>query len=118
MKDLVAEAVARTLGLSSRLISGWELNAQQNGMPGTPGMIRTELRVRVVADRTSLHRLQMGERRGSWALQQLEVQDAYGPSHLQGRIDVVLLYGKETQHIFKALAQLTVYRRNQKGKKR
>lgn len=117
MKDLVAEAVARTLGISSKYIAGWELNVQQEGMPGVPGMVRSSLQVKMVASHDSLRRLQMGERRGSWALNAVNV-DSFRPGDTAARLDVILLYGKETQHIFKALAQLTVYRRNQRGRRK
>jgi hypothetical protein len=115
MKDLVAEAVARTLGVSSKFISGWELNARQDGRPGMPGAVRTHLLLRMEPDQEALRKLQLGQRRGSWALERVDVQlGEWAPAQLV----VTLLYGKETQHIFKALAQLTVYRRNQKGRRK
>lgn len=117
MKDTVAAAIARTLGVSSKYISGWELNAKQSGYLGMPGMLETHLQIRIEADRDTLYRLQLGQRRGSWALNAIDVE-MHQPITVPARLDVTLLYGKETQHIFKALAQLTIYRRNQKGKRR
>jgi hypothetical protein len=118
MKDLVAEAVARTLSISSKGIAGWELSAAMEGRPGAPGMLRTRLQVRVMASREELGRLQSGARRGSWALEAIDADVHYSDLDAPVRLSVVLLYGKETQHIFKALAQMTVYRRNQKGKRK
>lgn len=117
MTDLVVAAIARTLGVSSKFISGWELNAQMDGRPGMAGMLRTELQVKVVADRQTLQRFQNRDSRGSWALHAVAV-DMQSPMEVPARLDVKLLYGKETQHIFKALAQQTVYRRNQKGRRK
>jgi hypothetical protein len=117
MRDTVAAAVARTLGISSKLISGWSLEARQDGRRGAPGMLTTHLQVKVEADRDTLYRLQIGQHRGSWALNSVYA-DSARPFDVAARLDVVLLYGKETQHIFKSLAQMTTYRRNQKGRRR
>jgi hypothetical protein len=117
MKDTVAAAVARTLGVSLHHIWGWELNARQDGGPGVPGMLQTRLQVRVISDHDTLRKLQMGHQHGSWALNAIDVE-ARQPPDVPARLDVALLYGKETQHIFKALAQMTVYRKNQKSKRK
>jgi hypothetical protein len=117
MKDTVAAAIARILGVSSKLISGWSLEARQDGRRGTPGMLTTHLQVKVEADRDTLYRLQTGQHRGSWALNNVYADSAH-LFDVAARLDVALLYGKETQHIFKALAQMTVYRKNQKGKRK
>lgn len=115
MKDLVKEAIGRTLGVSSNLIVSWSLSA----VMGRGCSLRNTLQVKVAADRAALQRLQSGERRGSWALDQMAVTCATQvPDYGLADIDVALLYGKETQHIFKALAQQTVYRRNQKSKRK
>jgi hypothetical protein len=116
MRDLVALAVARTLGVSSKMIFGWELNALQRGIRGAPGMLETQLQVHLFSDLEMLRRLQNGERRGSWALHGVSAE-AGGPLDVPARLDVVLLYGKETQHIFKALAQQMVYRKPAKRRK-
>ena len=117
MKDTVAAAIARTLGVSSNRIIGWELRARQDGYPGVPGQLTTHLEVKVDVDRDTLYRLQMGQRRGSWVLDNVHA-DSRHPLDGSARLGITLLYGTETQHIFKALAQMTIYRRNQKSKRK
>jgi hypothetical protein len=121
-KDYVAEAVARTLGVSVHAICGWELSAKRQGRAlalgvGALGMIETRLQVSLAADSETLRKALVQDRRGSWLVGHYDVEAANSLS-AKIRVDITLVRGKETQHIFKALHQTVTVRGPQKRKKK
>ena len=121
MKDYVAEAIGRTLGVSSKAVAGWELNAQRRGQVLAPGlgllgMIDAQLQVTLATDSESLRKVLSQDRCGSWLTRNYKVS-ANSPLDTTVHADITLLHGKETQHIFKALYQTMTVRGRQKKRR-
>lgn len=113
----VRQVIARTLRVHLSNVASWELLAKQGTEYGAPGRLHAELRVKLVGiDREVMERFYTGTGTGCWRIQDMQVGYDLGGHSTEPSI--VLLYGKETQHIFKAAYQMFTVRRNQKGRKK
>lgn len=121
MTDYVRSAIARNLGVSEHQIALWRITVGAGNRNGYPGQIEAELEVKFFLDPANLDRL--GKRYRSQAPNSLHIKQVspvvtVGENTGQIFVDITLLYGKETQHIFKALYQTMTVRGRQKRNKR
>jgi hypothetical protein len=114
MKDTVRSAIARNLGVSEHSIISWRIAVGA----AERQRVEAELEVKIRADGFVSQRLRErynSEKPNSLYLKPAQLSVALGEERVY--LDIVLLYGKETQHIFKALHQLMMVRGPQKRKK-
>lgn len=121
MTDKVRSAIARNLGVSEHQIALWRIVVGSGNRNGCRSLVEAELEVKFFLDPTSLQKL--GDRyrsaaRNSLAITSVSPVVTVGENTGQIFVDITLLYGKETQHIFKALHQTMTVRGPQKGKRK
>lgn len=109
MIDYVRQALGRILGIKQHHIGRWDLSAigSSAGLIGgyAPAKLQAEMSLMLHWDAYPFLRdISYGGKRGSVLVQSLTVNDRFGEGR-EVQAKVVLLYGKETQHFFKALAQ-------------
>jgi len=104
--DFVRQAVARTLKVPLSNVGRWDVTASQNShaVVGStlPGMLDAAMTVKLNGPVKDLSRFLSRDICGSAVI--VSIDPCFDP--LQVEVSLQLLYGKETQHIFKALAQM------------
>jgi len=107
--DYVRQALARMLGVKLHHIGKWELRASSDAARYVGGFAQgmriAEMRVQFHGEAFKrIHHLVTSESSGSLRLANRSM-DHFNGLVEDMSIDILLLYGKETQHIFKALHQ-------------
>lgn len=127
MRDYISSAIARTLQIPLRQIVLWRITVGQGsrssrslggGSHNVLGMIEAELEVKLDLDAATAKHLQYiaDTGKGSVVIKRAHVAQHLGTERTD--LDVGLFYGKETEHIFKALYQTMTVRGPQKRKKK
>ena len=118
----VRQVIARTLGVPLSSVGDWTLVAKQDAHMSTrgyvPGMIRAELSVRLVGLAQDVRERFYKENTGSWYMDRISVDQRIASLMFESDLSLNLLYGKETQHVFKAAYQMFTVRGKQKGRRK
>jgi hypothetical protein len=129
MSDRVRSAIARNLGVSEHLITLWRITVGAGsrgtyighvgaGRRSIQTQLEAALEVTLLLDRD--HVVRFHEKLNARAVSSLYVKQIT-PQVSEGDfrvfVDIALCYGKDTQHIFKALHQTMTVRGRQKGKR-
>lgn len=125
MKDYVREMLARHLGVPVSRITLWRLTAGQGSQQMqsrgrtvcAPGMLEAELEVVVAAGPLEVKLLTADPTRGG-GLAIKDVSPYVQMGQERTSVTLILLHGKDTQHLFKAVHQAFTVRGRQKGKKK
>ncbi len=126
MTDYVRSMIARQLGVPQRCIGLWRVTAGSGSRSGSgplggynvPTRLEAELEVQLHLDHPDFLRMRkrwMEERRTSMQIKNHNLRERLGTEIVD--VDLTLLYGKETQHFFKAVLQSFTVRGAKKGKR-
>jgi len=125
MNDHTRQALGRRLGINHKRIILWRLTAGAGGRTANylggsreafPTGLEAEIEVQVLAEPADMLKLAQASARSS----SLYVKGACGriqAGDMRTDVTISLSYGKDTQHIFKAMLQDFTVRGAQKGKR-
>lgn len=126
MTDYVRGALGRCLGISESRIALWRLTCgvgsvsdSRFGAYNTPRRFEAEIEIQINADVEIERKLRERVLASSYhglVLTQAQPYELAGTRQLS--LTIRAIYGKDTQHLFKALAKMTVYRGPHKGKRK
>lgn len=126
MTDHVRGALGRFLGISERNIALWRLTCgagshsdSRFGAYNAPTRFEAEIEVEVDVDDTVYQKFRarfLNDEQHGLTITEAQPYERLGQRRLT--IKIRPLYGKDTQHLFKALAKMAIWRGPHKGKGR
>lgn len=125
MTDYTRKAIGRRLGIDHRRIVLWRVTAGSGarvmerfggGRDVARGLLEAQIEVTLLAENTDPERLAEALLKpSSLHCSSARPRQQAGAQRID--VEIQMLYGKDTQHVFKAMLQDFTVRHNQKGRK-